>query len=341
LLPLSKSLKEVLLKTNIMKTKLKKGKGHGHPWIVGIIGIIAAVILYISLPKFKLISGTVWLVALSHLVIAGVVLVSAYLVSPQKLIYRLFEKRKLRKMNDKLYFGWSFGWMNMFWITACIIILAALWLYLGNPKLLWLSLIMFLISLNLLVGNFMLRTSKKDDYMTLPFVDLFSRGYDKVLDAGCGSGRTTIALSKVMKSGTITALDRFDSDYIENGGKTLLERNLGIAGIAERVEICQGDVTAMEFKNESFDAAISSLMVDHLGKYKLDALREINRILKPGGRFLLIVFVPGYATFSVMNIMSFALTSKKGWRSLFRQSNFALIDEGIINTAAYFLLEKQ
>jgi SAM-dependent methyltransferase len=341
LLPLPKSLKEVLLKTNIMKTKLKKGKGHGHPWIVGIIGIIAAVILYINLPKFQLISGTVLLIALSHLVIAGIVLISAYFVSPQKLIYQLFEKRKLRKMKDKLYFGWSFGWMNMFWISALVIMLAALLLYLVNATLLWLSLIMFLISLNLLVGNFVLRTSKKEDYMTLPFVDLFPQGHDKVLDAGCGSGRTTLALSKVMKSGTITALDRFDSDYIENGGKVLLKRNLGIAGIGERVEICQGDVTAMEFKNESFNAAISSFMVDHLGKYKLDALREINRILKHGGRFLLIVFVPNYATFSVMNVMSFALTSKKGWRSLFKQSNFTLIDEGIINTATFFLIEKQ
>jgi ubiquinone/menaquinone biosynthesis C-methylase UbiE len=324
-----------------MKTKSKKGKGHGHPWIVGIIGIIAAIILYINLPKFKLISGTVLLIALSHLVIAGIVLISAYLVSPRKLIYQLFEKRKLRKMKDKFYFGWSFGWMNMFWISACIIMLAAILIYLGNPKLLWLSFIMFLISLNLLIGNFVLRTSKKEEYMTLPFVDLFPRGHDKVLDAGCGSGRTTLALSKVMKSGTITALDRFDSDYIENGGKTLLERNLGIAGISERIEICQGDVTAMEFKNESFDAAISSFMIDHLGNYKSDALREINRVLKPGGRFLLIVFVPNYATFSVMNVLSFSLTSRKGWRDLFKQCNFSLIDEGIINTAAYFLVEKQ
>jgi ubiquinone/menaquinone biosynthesis C-methylase UbiE len=324
-----------------MKTKLKKGKGHGHPWIVGVIGIIAAVLLYIHLPKFKLISGTVFLIALSHLIIAGIVLISAYMVSPKKLIYQLFEKRKLRKMKDKFYFGWSFGWMNMFWITACIIMLAAFCLYLDNPKLLWLSFIMFLISLNLLIGNFVLRTSKKEEYMTLPFVDLFPRGSNKVLDAGCGSGRTTLALSKVMKTGTITALDRFDSDYIENGGKMLLERNLSIAGISERVEICQGDVTAMEFKNEGFDAAISSFMVDHLGKYKSDALREINRILKPGGRFLLIVFVPNYATFSVMNVLSFSLTSRKGWRNLFKKSNFTLIDEGMINTAAYFLIEKQ
>jgi SAM-dependent methyltransferase len=324
-----------------MKTQSKKGKGHGHPWIIGIAGFIAAIAIYIHLPNLRVASGAVMLFAVSHLVIAGVILISAYMASPQKLIYMLFEKRKLRKMEGKFYFGWSFGWMNMFWMSASVAMLAALWVYLANPGYLWISLMLFLISLNLWIGNFILRASKKEEYMTLPFVDLFPEGNSNVLDAGCGSGRTTLALSRVMRSGRITALDRFDSDYIENGGKMLIERNIGIAGIRNRVDICQADVTAMEFKNEYFDAAISSFMIDHLGNYKSDALKEINRVLKPGGRFLLIVFVPNYATFSVMNVMSFSLTSRKGWRDLFSQTNFSLIDEGTINSAAYFLIEKK
>jgi SAM-dependent methyltransferase len=323
-----------------MKTKSKKGKGHGHPWIVGIAGIIVAVMLYIHLQQMKGVSGIVFLVGLAHLAIAGVILISAYLITPQKLKYILFEKRKFRKAEGKFYFGWSFGWMNMFWMAGSVFLISAVWVYCYNQQLIWLSLILFLISLNLWAGNFTLRASKDLDYMTLPFVDLFPSGHDLVLDAGCGSGRTTLGLIKVMKTGTITALDRFDSDYIENGGKPLLERNLRITGITDRVRINQGDVTEMEFKDHSFDAAISSFMVDHLGKYKLDALKEINRVLKPGGRFLLIVFVPGYSTFSVFNVLCFTLTSRKGWRKLFKQSNFALKDEGIINSAVYFLIEK-
>jgi SAM-dependent methyltransferase len=341
LLPLPGSLTEVLLIINGMKTQSKKGKGHGHPWVIGIIGFIVAIGIHIHLPNLRLVSGTIMLFALAHIILAGIILISAYLTSPQRLIYLLFEKRRLAKMEGKFYFGWSFGWMNLFWMTACILMLSSLWVYLYDPQLLWISILLFLISLNFWIGNFLLRASKKEEYMTLPFVDLFTRGNDRVLDAGCGSGRTTLSLSKVMKSGKITSLDRFDSDYIENGGKMLFERNIKIAGITDRVEICQGDVTAMEFKNEYFDAAISSFMVDHLGIYKSDALRDINRVLKPGARFLLIVFVPNYATFSVMNIMSFHLTSRKGWRDLFRQTNFTLVDEGAINTAAYFLVEKQ
>jgi SAM-dependent methyltransferase len=323
-----------------MKSTEKKGKGHGHPWIAGIVGIILALVLYIHLPKLKIVSGAVLLFALAHLIIAGLVLISAYLVSPQKLIYLLFEKRKLQKMEGIYYFGWSFGWMNLFWMTASVLLIASVWVYLLDASLIWLSLTFLLISLNLLAGNFILRSSKRDDYMTLPYVDLFPNGSAKVLDAGCGAGRTTLALMKVIKSGSVTALDRFDSDYIDNGGMTLLERNLKIAGIDGRVQICRGDVTEMQFDGESFDGAVSSFMVDHLGKYKIDALREINRVLKPGGRFLLIVFIPNYATFSVMNVFCFSLTSRKKWRELFGETNFIIKDEGIINSAAYFLIEK-
>ncbi len=319
----------------------KKGKGHGHPWIVGIVGIIVALALYIHLPKLNVLSGAVLLFALAHIIIAGLIMISAYMVAPKKLIYFLFERRKLQQMEGKFYFGWSFGWMNLFWMAASVMLIAAIWVYLLNPQLLWLSLILFLVSLNLWAGNFVVRTSKNNDYMTLPFVDLFPSGSEKVLDAGCGSGRTTLELSKVMKNGTITALDRFDSDYIENGGKSLIERNLKIAGITDRVQIKQGDVTAMEFADNSFDASISSYMMDHLGKYKLDALKETYRVLKPGGRFLLIVFVPNFATFSVFNIMCFSLTSRIGWRNLFNQSNFNLKEEGAINSGVYFLVEKR
>jgi len=80
--------------------------------------------------------------------------------------------------------------------------------------------------------------------------------------------------------------------------------------------------------------------MDHLGKYKLDGLKEINRVLKPGGRFLLIVFVPGPATFSVFNLFCLSLTNRKGWRELFGKSNFTIKEEGAINTGVYFLVEK-
>jgi ubiquinone/menaquinone biosynthesis C-methylase UbiE len=323
-----------------MKSKKTKGKGHGHPWIMGILGLLVATMIFIHLPKLKVLSGAVLLFALVHLILAGVVLISGYMISPQKLKYKLFEKRKLKKMEGKYYFGWSYGWMNMFWLAGLVVLMIAVWVYFYNPHLVWVSLILFLASLNLFAGNFVLRTSKKNSFMTLPMVDLTEKQDAIILDAGCGSGRTTLELVKHMKTIKVIAFDRFDSDYIENGGKTLLERNLKIAGVENRVEILQGDITDIPVEEGKLDAAVSSYMMDHLGKYKLDALKEIQRILKPGGRFLLIVFVPGWTTFSVFNVACLSLTSVKGWKKMFAEAKLELKSEGVMNSGVYFLLEK-
>jgi ubiquinone/menaquinone biosynthesis C-methylase UbiE len=77
-----------------------------------------------------------------------------------------------------------------------------------------------------------------------------------------------------------------------------------------------------------------------LGSQKLPALREVNRVLKDKGRFLLIVIVPSLLMFFVAPFVSFVLFSRKSWHKLFAQSNFHLVDEGTINLGAYFLLEK-
>jgi len=86
----------------MMKNTKGKGKGHGHPWIVGIAGIIVAVMIYIHLPMLKVVSGAVLLFSLAHLVIAGVVLISAYLISPQKLKYILFEKERCARWKGNI-----------------------------------------------------------------------------------------------------------------------------------------------------------------------------------------------------------------------------------------------
>jgi len=82
-------------------------------------------------------------------------------------------------------------------------------------------------------------------------------------------------------------------------------------------------------------------MMDHLGEEKILALRELNRVLKSGGKFLLVVIVRNYATFAIASFISLvAMGTKESWRELFRQTNFKLLEEGDINGGAYFLVEK-
>jgi len=313
-----------------------KGHGNGHAWIAGLSGLAASVFMLVKMPEYKVLTGTVLIFTLAHLLAVIVLLASAWLLTPS----RWLQKSLLKKYKDKLYFGWSYGWLNMYWIFFTITLLSSLFVYLIDPKLLWISILLLLLSFQLFAGTVNLHLSKKIEFLTLPYVDLLSSSADVILDAGCGGGRTTVALSRVMKNSRIVALDRFDSNYIENGGRAILERNLEIAGIKDKVEILKGDVTALPHTDRYFDSAISSFMIDHLGKYKLPALKEIERILKPGGKFLLIVFVPNWVTFSIFNILCFSLTSVNGWRKMFKKTGLQLKEEGAINGGAYFLLQK-
>jgi ubiquinone/menaquinone biosynthesis C-methylase UbiE len=189
------------------------------------------------------------------------------------------------------------------------------------------------------MGTYVTRNFSKTDNMTLPFVDLFSSDEDLILDAGCGSGRATIEISKVSRNGQIVAFDLFDSSE-SISSRELLEKNLELAGITDKVRIVQGDVTDLEFEDNTFDSAISVLLVNNLGKAKLTGLKELFRVLKPGGKILIVVPTLNLQTFAVMSVFSLIISSSNEWRSLFEEVGFSYLSEGNINFGKFFLLQK-
>ncbi|MCX6243059.1 MAG: class I SAM-dependent methyltransferase [Bacteroidetes bacterium] len=311
----------------------------GHSKIMAIIGIIASVLILVLMPQLKWIAGLTLGVVLIHIAILLVLSLSVAVVLPEKIKLKLKRAFHKNENDQKIDAGWSLGWLNGFWVVSVVFLAAAVHLYVSFPGLQLPAFFLFLLSINFFIGNLIVRSSKNNSYLTLPWVKLFTDDKARVLDAGCGAGRTTIALSKVF-SGKITAFDLFNAEYIDGGGDTLLERNLKLAGIAGQVEIVQGDITKTGFRDATFEAVVSSYMIDHLGDQKLNALNEINRILKPGGRMLMIVLTPTLSSFALLNILSFMLTSKKQWKKLFVKTNFRLAEEGEVNGGTYFLIEK-
>lgn len=242
---------------------------------------------------------------------------------------------------EKFDFGGSRLFENFPWILGLVFFIASMgvFFYFKSLYIQVLSLPLLLLSANFFMGTYVTRNFSKTDNLTLPFVDLFSSDEDLILDAGCGSGRATIELSKVWKNGQMVALDLFESGE-DIASKELLEENLEIAGITDRVRIVKGDILNLEFENNTFNAAISVLLVNNLGKAKLTGLKELFRVIKPGGKILIIVPSFSLQTFAVMSVFSLILTSSKEWRSLFKQAGFDLLDEGNINFGRFFLLEK-
>ena len=245
-------------------------------------------------------------------------------------------------MNEQEFnFGGSLLFENFPWIIGGICLCASLliFFYFKSLYIQVLALPLILLSANFFMGTHVARNFTKTDNMTLPFVDLFSSDEDLILDAGCGSGRATIELSKVWKNGQIVAVDLFESGE-GIASKDLLQKNLEIAGITERVRIVKGNVLNLEFEDNTFGSAISVLLINNLGKAKLTGLKELYRVLKPAGKILIIVPTFSLQTFAVMSVFSLILTSRKEWRSLFEQAGFSLLDEGFINFGTFFLLQK-
>ena len=325
-----------------MENKDSMHRIHSHMWFVGVLGLAAGLILLVYVPTLKPVSRVLFLFAGFHL-IGGIVLLASFYVMGGSRIVRWWKRRRVENgtaVAKNYDFGWAPGFTMGPWIAALVAASIAVVIQVAAPAWWPLALIFVLLAASFFTGSLIARSFARPDNTVLPMVDLLSGESDLVLDGGCGAGRTTIALGRVIKKGRIIALDRFDSDYIYGGGRALLERNLRLAAIDDRVRIERGDLTQLPFPDQTFDSSVSAHAIDHLGSQKEHGLREMWRVLKPGGHFLLVVWVPGWAMFAIANVLSFFLTTKGGWKRMASRTGFEILDEGVFNGIWFLLLGK-
>jgi len=110
---------------------------------------------------------------------------------------------------------------------------------------------------------------------------LFDKVGGRFLDAGCGTGDFIPDL--VARKGQVTALD-FAEDMIAQARARMAPR-----GLDSQVDFVVGDVTNLDFDDNSFDAIIGVGLIEYLTDYRA-ALQEFYRVLKPGG--IVIATVP-------------------------------------------------
>jgi SAM-dependent methyltransferase len=103
---------------------------------------------------------------------------------------------------------------------------------------------------------------------------------DRVLDVGCGTG----VLAQ-------TAADRVAAESQVTG----LDRNEGMLAVARRlrpkIDWRQGDATALPFRDASYDVVMSQFALMYFPD-RIAALKEMVRVLRPGGRFAIAVWGP-------------------------------------------------
>lgn len=102
-----------------------------------------------------------------------------------------------------------------------------------------------------------------------------------ILDIGCGGGRTVQKLASMAPEGKVVGLDY-------SAASVAVSRDTNAQEIATgRVQIEQGSVAALPFPDRTFD--IVTAVETHYYWPDLPAnVREVLRVLKPGGTFALI-----------------------------------------------------
>jgi ubiquinone/menaquinone biosynthesis C-methylase UbiE len=110
------------------------------------------------------------------------------------------------------------------------------------------------------------------------------RGGERILDVGCGTGHLTRMVARAAgPDGSALGVDPSSEA-------------LARARRATRVANCafgEGRAEKLDFPDGSFDAVVSSLMIHHLpDDQRTQAIGEMSRVLRPGGRVLVADFRP-------------------------------------------------
>lgn len=103
----------------------------------------------------------------------------------------------------------------------------------------------------------------------------------RVLDIACGTGDFAITIARSLPGSTVTAVD------ISSGMLSVMAGKVASEGLQKRISMEIGDCASMRFDDGAFDVATIAFGIRNF-EDRPAALREIHRVLKPGGRLVIL-----------------------------------------------------
>ncbi|WP_418520107.1 class I SAM-dependent methyltransferase, partial [Megasphaera massiliensis] len=149
------------------------------------------------------------------------------------------------------------------------------------------------------------------------------RGDETVLDIGCGGGANLKRMSSHVTTGHLTGVD-----YSETSVQTSRQTNEE-AIKAGKMDVSQGSVEKLPFTDDSFDK-ITTVESFYFWPDPPENLKEVSRILKKGGTFLLIAEIyerPDLSPATRENIKHYNLynPTPETFEDIFRNAGFTAV----------------
>ena len=103
-------------------------------------------------------------------------------------------------------------------------------------------------------------------------------------------GAVLLMAAQHLTTGRAVGVDLWRTVDQSGNSAEATQRNAIAEGVADRVELHTGDMTALPFEDNRFDVVLSSLAIHNIsgraGREK--AISEAVRVLRPGGRLLIV-----------------------------------------------------
>ena len=115
---------------------------------------------------------------------------------------------------------------------------------------------------------------------------LVLRGDERVLDVGCGRGLLAIGAAKRLKNGKVIGIDVWNPYDLSGNSPDAAKANVKLEGVADKVRIENGDAQKLVYPDNHYDVVVSSLVLHNIPEQdaRAQAVREMFRVLKPGGK---------------------------------------------------------